>query len=134
MSDGDAVQLEGGPVTDIIEAIKVVLKKSIIHDGVARGLRECTKALDRKEAHLAILASDCEEDAYVKLITALCTQHSVNLLKVPSRLELGEWAGLYKLDKDGHPRKVVATSCVVIKNYGEDTPELDFVINYFKSA
>lgn len=103
-----------------------------MHDGVVRGLRECAKALDRKEAHLAILASDCDEPAYTRLITALCKQHNINLLKVPSRVELGEWAGLCKYDKEGQPRKPVKTSVVVIKNYGEATPELDFVLNYFK--
>ena len=130
MADGDVIV--GGEVTDIIEAIKVVLKKAIVHDGLRRGLRECTKALERKEAHLAVLASDCDEPSYVRLVTALCKEHGVNLLKVPSRLELGEWCGLCKVDKEGNARNVVNTSCVVITNYGETTPELDFVIEYFK--
>jgi len=47
-------------------------------------------------------------------------------------VDLGEWAGLCKLDKEGKARKTVKTSVVVIKNYGEATPELDFVLNYFK--
>jgi len=144
MSEGDvapaiapavaaAASAAPGQVTDITEAIKVVLKKAIAHDGVVRGLREGAKALDRKEAHLAILAEDCDEPAYTRLVTALCKQHNINLLKVPARAELGEWAGLCKYDKERQARKVVKTSLVVIRNYGEATPELDFVLEHFKS-
>ena len=64
------------------EAIIQVLKKSLIHDGLARGLKECVKALDRREAHLCILAESCDEQQYIKLITALCEEYKVRLLKV----------------------------------------------------
>jgi len=119
---------------DLIGALKVVLKKALIHDGLARGLRECVKALDRKEAHLCVLASDCEDESYKTLVTALCRAHSIDLVEVPHRAKLGEWAGLYKLDADSLPRKVVNTSCVVVKNFGETSAELEFLIEFFKKG
>jgi small subunit ribosomal protein S12e len=136
--DGDAVatqaaKAEPAAEMDINKALQVVLKKALIHDGLARGLRECVKALDRQEAHLCILAKDCEEGEYVRLIEALCRQHKVYNFKVDEALKLGEWAGLCKLDKTGKPRKVVSCSCVVVKDYGEPSPELDYVLNWIKT-
>lgn len=129
------LQLNGGYCVDtmnILSALKVVLKKALIYDGLARGLRECAKALDRREAHLCVLASNCTEESYVRLISALCKEHNINLLKVPDNKQLGEWAGLCKYDASSKPRKIRGASCVVVKNYGETSPELDFLINHFK--
>ena len=35
-------------------------------------------------------------------------------VQVEDKEELGQWAGLCKIDKDGKPRKIVKCSCVVI--------------------
>jgi small subunit ribosomal protein S12e len=118
---------------DYLKALKVVLKKSLQHDGLARGIRESVKALDRKEAHLAVLAESCNEPSYVRLIEALTNEHKVHLLKVPSGTDLGEWAGLAKYDKEGAVKKCKGTSCVVVRDYGETSRELDFLFDYFKT-
>lgn len=94
---------------------------SQIHDGLARGLRECAKALDRREAHLCVLNESCTEAEYIKLIEALCNEHKINLIKVSDPKALGTWAGLCKIDRDGTPRKVVGCSCVVVKDYGQES-------------
>ena len=90
--EGDVVMndtpvVEQAPVQQQIDpetALKEVLKKALIHDGLTRGLRETVKALDRREALLCVLAQDCNEAAYVTLITALCLEHSIPLMKVSS--------------------------------------------------
>eukprot|EP01125_Pyxidicula_operculata_P007939 TRINITY_DN2680_c0_g2_i1.p1 TRINITY_DN2680_c0_g2~~TRINITY_DN2680_c0_g2_i1.p1 ORF type:complete len:122 (+),score=29.62 TRINITY_DN2680_c0_g2_i1:204-569(+) len=115
-------------------ALRVVLKKALIYDGLAKGLRECVKALDRREAHLCILAKNCTEAGYTKLIQALCKEHNIHLLMVNDNKELGEWAGLCKVDKEGRPRKTVAATCVVVKNYGETSPEMDFLLDQFNKG
>lgn len=38
----------------------------------------------------------CEEEAYKKLVVALCSEHKIPLIKVPDGKQLGEWAGLCK--------------------------------------
>lgn len=43
---------------------------------------------------MCVLNEACEEEAYKKLVVALCGEHSIPLLKVPDGKMLGEWAGL----------------------------------------
>ncbi|PWN24398.1 putative 40S ribosomal protein S12 [Jaminaea rosea] len=117
----------------IEEALQEVLKKSLIHDGLARGLRECSKALDRRQAHLCVLVETCSEQEYIKLIEALCNEHKIDLLKVSDPKTLGTWAGLCKIDREGNPRKVVGCSCVVVRDYGEESEGLNVLLEYFKS-
>jgi small subunit ribosomal protein S12e len=38
----------------------------------------------RRQAHLCVLASNCNEPMYVKLVEALCAEHQINLIKVSS--------------------------------------------------
>lgn len=39
----------------------------------------------RRQAHLCVLASNCDEPMYVKLVEALCAEHQINLIKVSVR-------------------------------------------------
>merc|ERR1712232_790170 len=76
----------------------------------------CAKALDQEKGQLCVLSASCNEPAYTKLVEALCAEHGVNLMKVSDGKQLGEWAGLAKLDKEGGARKVIGCSCVVVKD------------------
>ncbi|KAJ9106239.1 40S ribosomal protein S12 [Naganishia friedmannii] len=115
------------------DALQEVLKNALIHDGLARGLRECAKALDKRQAHLCVLVETCTEAEYIKLIEALCAEHNINLIKVSDAKVLGTWSGLAKIDREGNPRKVVGCSCVVVKNYGQESQGLNVLLDYFKS-
>ena len=110
-----------------------VLKNALIHDGLARGLRECAKALDKRQAHLCVLVETNSEAEYLKLIEALCAEHKINLIKVGDPKVLGTWAGLCKIDKEGNPRKVVGCSCVVVKDFGVDSEGMHVLLDYFKT-
>ncbi|XP_037594828.1 40S ribosomal protein S12-like [Cebus imitator] len=105
---------------DINTGLQEVLRTALIHDGLARGIREAAKALDRRQAHLCVLASNCDEPMYVKLAEALCAEHQINLIKVDDK-KLGEWVGLCKMDREGKPRKAVGCSCVVVKDHGKES-------------
>ncbi|KAF8324550.1 uncharacterized protein EI90DRAFT_3000448 [Cantharellus anzutake] len=115
------------------DALKMVLKNALLHDGLARGLRECAKALDRRQAHLCVLVETCTEAEYIKLIEALCAEHKINLIKVGDAKVLGTWAGLCKIDREGNPRKIVRTSCVVVTDYGAESEGMHVLLDYFRT-
>merc|ERR1712032_637065 len=117
---------------NIKDAIKSVIKKSQANDGLVKGLNEVCKCLDRKQAILCILAEDCNDPKYKKLVDALAKASNVPLIEVEKRDDLGEWLGHCKYDADGAPKKVKGTSSIAIKNYGEETEALTFVLNYIK--
>jgi ribosomal protein L30E len=88
-TEGDAVQVDEGVELaggveirqmDPNSALREVLKKALQHGGLARGLRECVKALDRREGRLCVLASQCDEPAYVDLVKALCKHHNIKVI------------------------------------------------------
>merc|ERR1712024_354804 len=117
---------------DVNQAIQEVLKEALIHDGLARGLRETTKALDKRQAIACILAENCDEENYKKLIKALCMEHEIPLITVDDGQKLGEWAGLCKIDKEGEARKIVRCSCVVIKDWGKPSQAQEYLEDHVK--
>lgn len=117
----------------IEDALKVVLRTALVHDGLARGLRESTKALTRGEALLVVLVSSVTEANIIKLVEGLANdpENKVPLIKVADAKQLGEWAGLGKIDREGNARKVVGASVVVVKNWGVETDELSMIMEHF---
>ena len=121
-----------GGCLDFETALRKVLKSALIHDGLSRGLHETTKALDKRQALLCILAENCDEAAYKKLVQALCQEHQIPLLTVLDNMQLGKYSGLCKLDAEGNERKVVRCSSVVIRDWGKEGPTLDFLKEHIK--
>ncbi|XP_064227378.1 small ribosomal subunit protein eS12-like [Aotus nancymaae] len=124
--------IAAGGVMDVNTALREVLKTALIHDGLARGIREAAKALDRCQAHLCAPASNCDEPTCVKLVEALCAEHQINLIKVDDNKALREWVGLCKSDREGKPGKVVGCGCVVVKDCGKASQAKDVIEESFK--
>ncbi|KAE9584514.1 putative ribosomal protein S12e [Lupinus albus] len=122
-----------GEPMDILTALQLVLRKSLAYGGLARGLHEAAKVIEKHAAQLCVLAEDCDQPDYVKLVKALCAEHNVSLLTVPSAKTLGEWAGLCKIDSEGKARKVTGCSCVVVKDFGEEHEAYNVVLQHVKS-
>lgn len=83
-----------GEPMDIETALQIVLRKSLAHGGLVRGLHESAKAIEKHAAQLCVLGEDCNQPDYVKLVKALCAEHNCNLMTVPSAKTLGEWSGV----------------------------------------
>ncbi|KAJ1915906.1 40S ribosomal protein S12 [Mycoemilia scoparia] len=113
------------------EALEQVLKKALVDGGLTRGVREVVKALDSKRAHLCVLNEATEEKGIADLVSALCAEANVPLVKVSDGKKLGEWAGLCKIDREGNARKVVSASCVAVTNWGEDSEGRTVILNNF---
>ena len=116
-----------------IEALKEVLKMAHKHDGLRRGLHECTKVLDRGAAQLCILAQDCDNDEITKLVKALCQEGNVSLIMADEGKELAEWCGLCKLNEDGTVKKAVKCAVAVITDYGAESAAKNVVMKYVES-
>lgn len=54
-------------------------------------------------------------------------------MKVSDGKQLGEWAGLAKVDKEGNARKVVGASCVVVTAFGEESEALSVLQESIKA-
>jgi small subunit ribosomal protein S12e len=126
-------------------ALQRVLRKALIADGLRRGLHECVKALAKADkgpggaiaaggARLCVLALDCDEKSYVKVVKALCAEKGVPLIEIPEAAKLGEWVGLFKLDKEQKPRSVVSTSVAVVTDFGEASEELQYLMNHLGAS
>lgn len=135
MSEGDAAAIvaevnidASGPETRET-AIQKLLRAAIVDDKLGRGLRESIKSIEKDEVEVAFLAESCDNDNYVKLVEAICKDKGVKLVKVADGKELGEWAGLCKVDRDGSARKVVGASLVVVK-YGVNERTLENLYSF----
>merc|ERR1740117_1357506 len=115
----DVEEEEDDTPADLNAALQQVLKRARAHKGLTRGLRETVKALDKRIAHLCVLAEDCNEGGYTALIEALCTEHGIDLIKIPEKKKLGEWVGLVQYDQAANIKKVIGTSSVAVTDFGE---------------
>lgn len=118
---------------DVNSALKKVLRTSLYYDGLARGLHEAVKALDRTKAQLCVLSNSIDVPAYKKLVTALCVEHDIQMISGHNSKTLGEWAGLCKYDAEGNAVKVVSCACVVVKQWGEETAARQFLLDHIKN-
>merc|ERR1711935_843120 len=122
--------------------LKKVLEKMAdeqVMDALMKGLNQVGKSLDRGDAFLCVLANDCEDPKYKKLITALAKQNKIPLITVNERKDLGEWTGQCKYekgdgkDKDlGKARKIRGCSSLCIRDYGQDSNEKTTIEQYIK--
>jgi small subunit ribosomal protein S12e len=124
----EPVIVEDKEPEDVEDALRIVVKRSMEANGLIRGLSQVARALDGKTAHLCVLADDCDDAQYVRLIKALCAQNNIDLLQVAEKSKLAEWAGLVKRDATGAIKKTFKCSSVAIRDFGEKTRALEMLL------
>eukprot|EP01084_Bolivina_argentea_P048122 88683_1 len=123
----EVVVVDETPAT-VEDALAIVVRKSLEVNGLIRGLSEVARSLDRGDAHLCILAEDCDDEGYKKLINALCQQNNIDIVHVKEREKLAEWANLVKVDREGNVKKIHKCSSVAIRDFGERSKALDMLL------
>ena len=102
--------------------------KSIVmgafHQGLlGKGLHEVCKSIESKKVKFCVLAQNCDEQHYVKLVKALCKENSIPLLLVEDGVTLGEWIKICKYDANNTLRKKRKCSSLAIKDYPPEISE-----------
>ncbi|XLS61714.1 hypothetical protein HN51_015942 [Arachis hypogaea] len=60
---------------NIMTALQLTLRKSLAYGGLAQGLCEGANVIEKRTAQLVVLAEDCDQPDYVKLVKDLCAEH-----------------------------------------------------------
>lgn len=94
-----------------------VIKVAATTGNVKRGVNETTKAIERGNALLVVIAEDVNPPEIVMHLPKLCTDKGIPFAYVPTKQELGNAAGL----------KVSASSVAVV-NPGDAKESLEDVI------
>ena len=126
-SENDEDPLINAEPADDIDAVRIVVTKASEHRGVKRGLSETVRALDKKTAHLCVIAEDCDEPRYVRLIKALCHQNAIPIIEGVDRETIGKWAGLSRYNKENNLKKIIKCSSIAVVDFGERTRALDYL-------
>ncbi len=114
-------------VVDYDTAFKRVVQTANNDSLLAKGIHEVCKAIETKDeklrAQYVVLAKDCNEANYVKIIKGLAAQNKIKLIEIEQGETLGEWLGMCKYDKNKNITKKRKCSSVAIRGFSADVKE-----------
>ena len=112
---------------DFDAALKRIVQTSNSDSLLAKGIHEVAKALESKDekvkAKYVVLAKNCTEANYVKIVKGLAQQNKVPVYEIEEGETLGEWLGICKHDKNGNVTKKRKVSSVAIRDFSADVKE-----------
>jgi len=123
-------QKEAAKPLDLKTALTIVLRNSLYSEGLCRGLHESVKALDRGQAHLCVLSQACNEEAYKKVVIALCKARNIPLIMVEDGRAIGDMVALSRYRPDGRLAKVIGCTCAVVREWGVESEARSWILNY----
>lgn len=107
----------------LVEAALQAVQRAAATGKVRRGTNEVTKAIERGQAKLVLIAEDVDPPEVVAHLPMLCEEKAVPYLYVPSKAELGKAAGL----------EVAAASAAILEP-GEAKQLVEQLISGLKSG
>ncbi len=108
---------------DLKTKILEIVEASANAKGLKKGINETTKAVERGNAKIVVLAEDVEPKEIVMHFPSLCKEKKIEYAYVPKREELGKAAGLK-----------VPTAAVAVVKSGSAEKELEKVIKKLEST
>lgn len=108
---------------ELVDRILQLIEMAKNTGKVKRGTNETTKAVERGEAKLVIIAEDVEPPEIVMHLPVLCDEKKVPYVYVPSKVELGRSAGID-----------VAAAAVAIVEVGEGKDLINDVLKEIEVA
>ncbi len=97
---------------DVVRKVWDLLEIAHKRGKVRRGANETIKSIERGQAKLVIIASDVDPEAIVIPVISLAKEKKIPYLFVPSKAELGRYAGIQR-----------PASAVAIEKPGSDEAE-----------
>jgi small subunit ribosomal protein S12e len=123
----EVVPVPSNDVLDLEKALKRIIQTSNADCLLAKGLHEVCKAIEQKDdklkAQYVILAKNCDEANYVKLIKGLASQNKIPIIEEVDGETLGEWLGICKYDKNKNVTKKRKCSSVAIRGFSVEAKE-----------
>ncbi len=106
---------------ELVNAIYELLRVASQSGKVRRGTNETTKAVERGQGKLVIIAEDVEPPEVVAHLPIICDERKCPYVYVPSKQELGKALGID-----------VGTAAACIINAGEGQQVLEQIVNSIK--
>ena len=114
-------------VVDYEAALKRIIQTCNADSLLAKGLHEVCKALENKDekvkAKYVILAKNCTEANYVKVVKGLASRNKVPVIEIEEGETLGEYLGICKYDKNKNVTKKRKCSSVAIRDFSHEVKE-----------
>ncbi|MEM2874649.1 MAG: 50S ribosomal protein L7Ae [Candidatus Hadarchaeales archaeon] len=79
---------------DLAEKAYEAVERARSSGKLRRGVNEATKAIERKQAALVVIAEDVDPPEVVAHLPPLCDEKGIAYIYVPSKRELGAAAGI----------------------------------------
>jgi len=109
--------------SDVVEKVFEVIEKSRAGGRLSKGTNEVTKAIERSQAKLVVIATDVQPPEVVMHLPLLCEEKKIPYAYVSSKQELGNAAGL-----------AVGTAAVAVIEEGEGKDLLEDVRSKLEEA
>ena len=91
-----------------------IIEKARKTGKIKKGTNEVTKAIEREEAKLVVVAKDVSPSEIVQHLAALCKEKGIPCVQVDEKSRLGQAAGVG-----------VPTACVAVVKEGDTKADID---------